>query len=71
MYHFAGYLIRNHAGDVVQYSHQRAQAEAFCQQNGLPPSCVVKIYEWKNIEPFVPTESSPQSDEPVDLQPSR
>jgi hypothetical protein len=70
MYHFAGYLVKNQNGDVVQYSPQRAQAEQFCQQNGIPGTNIVQIYEWRKVE-FTETPATPPSDEPIDLQPIR
>jgi hypothetical protein len=71
MHHFAGYLVKNQNGDVVQYAPQRAQAEQFCQQNGLPGSNITQIYEWKNIREFTPPPPTTPNDEPIDLQPIR
>jgi hypothetical protein len=70
MHHFAGYLVKNQNGDVVQYAPQRAQAEQFCQQNGLPGTNITQIYEWKKME-FSTEPTVPPSDEPIDLQPIR
>jgi len=68
MHHFAGYLVKNQNGDVVQYSPHRQLAEQFCQQNGFAPGNIVQIYEWKKVEY---TEADPvvTSDDPIDLQP--
>jgi len=50
MYHFAGYLVRNDARDVVHYSPTRAQAMHFCQQSGVAPSGITQIYDWQALE---------------------
>lgn len=68
MYHFAGYLVKNQNGDVIQYAPQRAHAEQFCQQHGIPSSNITQIYEWRKVEFSVEPEAPP-SDEPIDLQP--
>lgn len=71
MYRFAGYLIKNHTGDVVQYSPTRVVAEQFAKQHGMPLDIITKAYEWR----VGWTESAPQPDsapEPqVDLPPSQ
>jgi hypothetical protein len=71
MYRFAGYLIKNPTGDVVQYAPNRAVAEQFAQQHGMSVESIAKAYEWR----VGWAESAPQSDsapEPqIDLPPSQ
>lgn len=50
MYRFAGYLIKNQAGDIIQFASTRAQGEQFCQQNGLPVSHMTQAYEFRTPE---------------------
>lgn len=67
MFHFIGYLVKNQMGDVVQFSAQRAAAEAFCKQNGLPPSGIVQAYELRRSAPPVdttPVDAENESTEP-------
>lgn len=68
MYRFAGYLIKNPTGDVVQYSPTRTVAEQFAQQHGMPLDLITKAYEWR----VGWAESVPQPDAvpEVDLPPS-
>jgi len=69
MFRFAGYTIKNQNGDVVQYSPNRANAEQFCQQHGLPGTNITKVYEWRAITEYVPPPPPPEG--PIDLQPSQ
>lgn len=63
MYRFAGYLIKNPNGDVVQYAPNHAVAEQFAKQHGMPVEMISKAYEWR----VGWAESTPQPDDVPEL----
>ena len=47
MYRFAGYLVKNQNGDVVQYSPTQSAAVQFAIQHAISVENINKVYEWR------------------------